>query len=129
MRNSALLWTAVSIYFAALGAIYLALSQEFAGATLLLLGSLFGGLVAGWLLRSNHLRRDEPIPVSDRADADISDGAGVIGVYPTASLRPLVIGVAMTGALLGVVVGLWMTYASIAILGSQVTLLTRDADR
>lgn len=129
MRNSALLWTALSIYFLLIGALYLAVSREIAGATLLLIGSLFGGLVGGWLMHATRTARNEPMRAEDRADANISDGSGVIGVYPTASLRPLVIGVAITGIVLGLVVGLWMTYTSVAILGSQVTLLTRDADR
>lgn len=124
-----MLWSLVAIYFAAIGVLYLAVSGEIAGGSLLLIGSMFGGLVAGWLISANRATRGEPVPVEDRADADIHEGSGVMGVYPTASLRPLVIGVAMTGIVLGIVVGLWMTYTSIAILASQVTLLTRDADR
>lgn len=129
MRNSAVLWVLVTLYFAAMGVLYLAVSQEAVGATLLLFGSLFGGLVAGWLVHATRTVSAAAVPVEDRAGADIADGVGVVGEYPTASLRPLAIGIAMTGILLGVAVGLWMTYASVAILGSQVILLTRDADR
>ena len=37
------------------------------------------------------------------------DETGVVGVYPTASLRPLALAVGITAAALGVVLGSWMT--------------------
>ena len=65
----------------------------------------------------------------DRTDADAVDEVGVVGVYPTASLRPLALGVGITAAVLGVVLGSWMLLAGVAIVASQVALLVRDADR
>ena len=62
-------------------------------------------------------------------DADAADEIGVVGVYPTASLRPLALAVGMTATVLGIVVGSWMVIAGAAIVASQVALLVRDADR
>jgi hypothetical protein len=39
------------------------------------------------------------------------------------------VAVGMTGIALGVVLGSWMTMAGVALVASQVALLTRDADR
>ena len=53
----------------------------------------------------------------------------VVGVYPTASLRPLALAAGMTAVVLGVTLGSWMLIAGLAIVVSQVALLVRDADR
>jgi type IV secretory pathway TrbD component len=53
----------------------------------------------------------------------------VVGVYPTASLRPLALATGMTAAALGVAVGSWMVIAGVAVIASQVALLVRDADQ
>ena len=46
---------------------------------------------------------------SDLPEADASDAAGPVGVFASASLRPLALGAGMTGIVLGVVIGVWMT--------------------
>lgn len=120
-------WLGVTVYFAVIGLIYLVSGGEAAGLSLLFIASAFGGLVAGWIWsyrRANPHDRPE-----DRGDADAPDDVGSVGVYPTASLRPLAVAVGMTGVVLGVAVGSWMTMAGLAIVASQVALLTRDADR
>lgn len=126
MRLEAILWSLVTVYYLGIGLLYFVLSGEVVGTTLLLLGSAFGGLVAGWLWQWNrrHSTRAE-----DLASADAADQIGVVGIYPTASLRPLGLGVGMTGIVLGLAVGLWMTLAGLGIVASQVALLVRDADR
>lgn len=120
-------WLGVTVYFAVIGLIYLAVGGEAAGLSLLFIASAFGGLVAGWIW---SYRRSNPEPrPEDRDDADVPDDVGEVGVFPTASLRPLAVAVGMTGVVLGVPVGSWMTMAGLAIVASQVALLTRDADR
>jgi hypothetical protein len=117
----------VAVYFAVLGLIYLASGGEAAGLVLLFLASGFGGLVAGWLWSQD---RDEGrLAPQDDVDADAPDDVGVVGVYPTASLRPIAVAVGMTATVLGVVLGSWMTMAGLAIVASQVALLVRDLDR
>jgi hypothetical protein len=122
-----LLWAGVTLHFAWIGVLYAFIGDDPAGAALLLIATGLGGLVAGWIWDwRRHNRRPRP---EDRADADAADAAGVVGVYPTASLRPLALAFGISATLLGVALGSWMVIAGIAIVASQVALLVRDADR
>jgi hypothetical protein len=129
MRTELIIWTLVVAFYAVLGAIYWIVGGDAAGASLLLMGTFLGGLVAGWIWDWRRRFRSVLPRPSDRVDADAADETGIVGVYPTASLRPLALGVGISGAVLGVVVGSWMLFAGIGIIASQVALLTRDADR
>jgi hypothetical protein len=129
VRLETILWAGVVVYYAVIGALYWLVGGDPAGASLLLMATMLGGLVAGWMWdwrRRNP--KDVPRP-SDRTDADAADETGVVGVFPTASLRPLALGVGISAAVLGVVLGSWMLMAGLGIIASQVALLTRDADR
>jgi hypothetical protein len=127
MRTELMIWTAVVVYYGLIGGLYWLVRGDPAGASLLFMGTFLGGLVAGWIWdwRRHHVH---PRP-QDRVDADAADESGIVGVYPTASLRPLAVAAGITGAVLGVALGSWMTIAGLAIVASQVALLTRDADR
>ena len=127
MRTELVIWTAAVVYYTAIGGLYWLVDGDPAGASLLLMGTFLGGLVAGWIWdwRRHHAH---PRP-QDRVDADAGDEQGIVGVFPTASLRPLALAVGITGAVLGVALGSWMTLAGVAIIASQLALLTRDADR
>lgn len=125
MRTDAILWTITGLYFAVIGVIYLALSGDPAGATVLLVGAPFGGLIAGWLW---HAQRGQPPIAADRVDGDASDELGVVGTYTTDSIRPLALAVGFIGVWLGLIVGLWMTGTSLALMASQIALMVRDAD-
>lgn len=126
MKAETVLWGGVVVHFAVIGAIYAAVGGEPAGVALLLLAAGLGGLVAGWLW--GWRRRNAPRPEDD-AEGDTGDSTGIVGVYPNVSLRPLATSVGMTATALGVVLGSWMTIAGVAIIASQMALLTRDADR
>jgi hypothetical protein len=129
MRTELLIWSLVIAFYALMGSLYWLVRGDPAGATLLLMGTFLGGLVAGWIWDwRRRFPRDHPRP-SDRVDADVGDETGVVGVFPTASLRPLALGVGITATVLGFVLGSWMLIAGIGIIASQVALLTRDADR
>lgn len=128
MRLETLLWSGVTIYFVVIGAIYWLVGGDPAGASLLLMATGLGGLVAGWTW---DWRRRNPgrQRAQDRVDGDARDEVGIVGVYPTASLRPLALGLGITAIAVGIVLGSWMTMAGLGIVASQVALLTRDADR
>jgi cytochrome c oxidase subunit IV len=124
-----LLWAGVGVFFGVIGAIYWVSGGDPAGASLLLMATALGGLIAGWAWdwrrrNRNRLPRPEDVP-----DADAADATGVVGVYPTASLRPLALAAGLSAIALGVALGSWMLLAGIAIVASQVALLVRDADR
>ena len=127
MRTELVIWALVVAFYTVVGAIYWLVGGDPAGASLLLMGTFLGGLVAGWIWDwRRHHRHPRP---QDRVDADAGDETGIVGLYPTASLRPLALGVGITATALGIVLGSWMTIAGVGIIASQVALLTRDADR
>ncbi len=125
MRLEAILWTLVLLFYVVVGAAYLLIGGSTEGVVLLLAAAALGGLVAGWTWdwSRNHGERME-----DRADTDASDMTGIVGVYPTASLRPLALALGMTATLLGVALGSWLSMIGVAIIASQVLLLTHDTD-
>jgi hypothetical protein len=126
MRLALAIWLAGAVHFTAFAVIYAVSADEAAGEVLLLAGVGFAALGAGWTWLWYRRHGDE-LP-SDRADADVSEGAGPVGVFPAASLRPLALGVGMTGVVLGLVIGVWMLLVGLAIVASQVALLVRDVD-
>ena len=58
-----LLWGGLVLYYLVLGAIYWAVDGDAAGATLLLMATALGGLVAGWIW---DWRPTTPTPPLDR---------------------------------------------------------------
>ena len=125
MKLEALLWSGVTAYFLVIGVLYLVVGGDTAGVTMLLAATGLGGIVAGWTWdwgRRNGTR------VEDRGDVDASDLTGVVGVYPTASLRPIAIAVGVTAIAVGVPLGSWISMGGVAITTSQVLLLVRDSD-
>jgi len=125
VRVEAILWTAVTAYFAAIGLIYLSVGGDATGVALLLIATGLGGLVAGWTW---HWTRRHDQRVEDRGDVDAIDNTGVVGVYPTASLRPIALAAGTTAVLVGVAIGSWLSMIGIAIVTSQLLLLTHDSD-
>ena len=94
MRLEMLLWGGLVLYYVVLGAIYWAVDGDPAGATLLLMATALGGLVAGWIW---DWRRHHAHPrAEDQVDGDASDATGVVGVFPSASIRPLALAVGAT---------------------------------
>ncbi len=126
MKLQAILWGGVALYFGAITLIYNAVGGEAVGVTLLALAGALGGLIGGWAW--GRYRRDPTPRPEDRTDGDAPDETGVVGIYPSASLRPLALAFGASAAVLGVALGSWMTIAGVAIVASQVALLTRDAD-
>jgi hypothetical protein len=125
MRLEAILWTGVTVYFVAIGVIYVLVGGEPTGVSLLLMGAALGGLVAGWTWDWSR-QHDER--VVDRGDVDASDLTGFVGVYPTASLRPVALAIGVTAIVVGIPLGSWMSMIGLALVASQVVLLTRDTD-
>jgi len=125
MKVEALLWSGVTVYFLTMGVIYVAVGGEPAGIVALLMASGLGGLIAGfaWNFGRQHGTR-----VEDLQDSDAPDATGLVGIYPTASLRPIALAFGTTLLVLGVPVGSWMSMIGLAIIASQVLLLVHDTD-
>jgi hypothetical protein len=125
MRIEFTLWASVAVYFAVIGVVYLVIGGDPAGVVILLMATGFGGLVAGWTWDWSRKHRPR---IEDRADADAADLTGVVGIYPTASLRPVSLAVGVTAMVLGVAIGSWMSMIGLALTASQILLLVRDTD-
>jgi hypothetical protein len=126
VRLEAVMWTGVTVYFLVITVIYASVGGDAAGGVPLGTGVFVGGLVAGWSWRWRQRHGDR---AADVVDADASDETGALGIYTTASLRPLGLAAGMTAIALGVPVGNWMIFAGVAIVASQVALMVRDADQ
>jgi hypothetical protein len=125
VKLEAILWTGVVVYFAVIGLSYLALGGDTAGVALLLAATGLGGLIAGWTW--DWTRRNPP-RIEDLADSDASDLTGIVGIYPTTSLRPIALAAGTACMMLGIIIGSWLSMIGIAIVASQVLLLVRDTD-
>jgi hypothetical protein len=125
MRLETLLWAGVTLYFAVIGVIYLFVSDDPVGVSILLSATGLGGIIAGW---SWDWGRRHGERIEDRAEADASDATGIVGVYPTESLRPVALALGATALLLGIPLGSWLSMIGIAIIASQLMLLVRDLD-
>lgn len=125
MKVETLIWFGVTVYFVVIAVAYLVVGGEAVGVTVLLAAAALGGLIAGW---SWDWRRRHGARPEDRDDADAADEVGIVGIYPTESLRPVTLAVGATALLAGVPLGSWMSMAGLAIIASQVLLLVRDLD-
>lgn len=125
MRLESVLWAGVTVYFVVVAAVYAAVGGDPGGGVPLGAAAFAGGLVAGWSWR---WRGRYGVRGADRTDADAGEEPGIVGVYTTASLRPLGLATGMVAIALGIPVGVWMVLAGLAIVASQVALMVRDAD-
>ncbi len=94
----------IAIFFAAIAAIYWFTGYE-DGGTIMLVASALLGLLPGsyyfwWSKRMTPRPEDDP-------DANQSDGAGVVGAFPTSSIWPFVLGLGAAMVGLALVFGFW----------------------
>ncbi|MCU1675471.1 MAG: hypothetical protein JWM93_229 [Frankiales bacterium] len=112
MRVEARLFYGLGLFLVITGAIYLAISGEVTGATLMLVCSGLGGIV-GYYLWFTARRLDDLRP-EDRLDAEVEDGAGELGFFSPHSWWPLTLAVGAGLVVLGTIFGLWLLVAGIA---------------
>ena len=105
MRVSGTFLLTIGIFFGIIGLIYWFTAYEDAGFVMLigsaLLGILPGGYYLWWSLRMRPLEGDD-------ADADMSDGAGVIDAFPGSSIWPFLLGMGALFATMTFIFGLWL---------------------
>jgi|SRR3954468_9646657 hypothetical protein len=97
MRVESRIFELLTIFFFAIGTIYLVLSREPAGsAALFLTGGL--SLIVGTYFRFVARRLEAPRP-EDNPGGEISDGAGDVGFFSPGSYWPVILAgaVALTG--------------------------------
>lgn len=96
--------------------VYFTLSHEPAGSAALAFTTFMTFLVGYYLLFT--ARRIDPRPEDDEF-AEVSDGAGDLGMFSPYSWMPLAVGLSASVATVGVVVGWWL-----AIIGAAFLLLS-----
>ena len=115
MKVEARLFSGIGAFLLVVGIIYLFISGEVTGATLLLVCSGLGGVV-GYYLWFTARRLDDLRP-EDRLDAEVEDGAGELGFFPPHSWWPVTMAAGAALVVLGTIFGLWLI-----ITGAVVTL-------
>ncbi len=106
----------IAIFFALVTPAYWFITHEIAGTFVLGFSALLGGLIAGYLALTARTFDARP---EDREDAEVYEGAGVMGFYPSSSIWPfwsaVVLSVIFLGpalhqawiSLIGVGIGIW----------------------
>ncbi len=113
MKVEARLFSGLGAFLLVSGLIYLVISGEVTGATLLLVCSGLGGIV-GYYLWFTARRLDDLRP-EDRLDAEIEDGAGDLGFFPPHSWWPVTLATGTGLVVLGVIFGVWLLLAGVAV--------------
>ena len=115
MRTEYKLFTGVAVFLFAAAALYAAWTNgetgamEMVGTTALILSGLLCAMCGGffWFVSRRIDLRPE-----DRADAEISDGAGEIGFFSPGSYWPFAIALACAVAALGIALWMWWLIAA-----------------
>ena len=92
---------------------------------------LVGTTILGFLPGSYYLwwsRRMKPRP-EDRTDAEMPEGAGVIGSFPASSIWPFVLGMGLFLMVLSMVFGLWLIAPGASLVLSAVIGVTVESRR
>ncbi|MDQ1682620.1 MAG: hypothetical protein QOH99_1161, partial [Frankiaceae bacterium] len=105
----------LGVFLLGTGLIYLFISGEVTGATLMLVCSGLGGIV-GYYLWFTARRLDDLRP-EDKLDGNIEDGAGELGFFPPHSWWPVTMAGGCALVVLGTIFGLWLI-----VTGAVVTL-------
>ncbi|MFV0406799.1 MAG: cytochrome c oxidase subunit 4 [Propioniciclava sp.] len=122
MKTEAFIFLLLAIFFGAVTPGYAIVTWwldgqvEPIGTTVLALTTLFSAMIWGALALTAKTIGPRP---EDRKDAEVVEGAGVLGFFPSRSLVPFWTTLALAIMLLGVVFGWWLT-----ILGALVGVWT-----
>ena len=131
MRHEAQLLIGLGVFFALCGVVYWFWSGEEAGTVMLIASGLLGFLPGSYYLWWSHRMRAR---ASDRSDATIADGAGVIETFPGSSIWPFTLGMGAFCAGLALVFGTWLALPAVglviwALLGAVVESRRGDPGR
>lgn len=104
MRFEALFLIFLGLFGAIVAVIYGIYSHEWAGTAMLIGFALLGLLPGGyyyWWSRRVGLRAE------DNDHAELNDGAGVVGYFPSSSIWPFILGVGSSLVAISLVFGFW----------------------
>jgi len=113
MKVEAKLLIYLGVFFGAMGIVYWLWSGENAGGMMLVASALLGFLPGGYYLWWSNRMVQRP---SDREDATIADGAGVIETFPGSSIWPFTLGCGAFFVGLSLVFGVWFAVPAFALI-------------
>lgn len=105
MRLQGRVFLGIAAFLLVIGAVYWFASYEAAG-TVLLIGSAILTCFAGIYLLIQARRF--PVLVEDEPEATVAEGAGDVGVFPTATAWPFVVGMGTVIMFNGLAAGVWI---------------------
>lgn len=100
MKPSAWLFLFLAGFDLAAGVLYAVVGGDQAGLTMLFLAAGLHGIIGGYLFM---LSRRFAVAAEDRADAEVSEGAGPLGFFSPGSVWPFMVGLGATLLLVGMV--------------------------
>ena len=106
MRAERLVFAAIAAFFLIVAPIYWISSHEVIGMVVFLLALAFSAMLT--LYFTIQSRKIDPRP-EDRNDAEIVEGAGEVGFFPSSSIWPFWAGLTVMVMALGPVFGWWLT--------------------
>lgn len=110
MKAERWIFVLIALFFLAVAPIYWFMSREIVGTVALLLTLAFFAMVGAYLWIQS--RKIDPRP-EDRKDAEIFEGAGEVGFFPSSSIWPFWTALTVTIMALGPVFGWWLTLLGI----------------
>ncbi|MGH9028201.1 MAG: aa3-type cytochrome oxidase subunit IV [Acidimicrobiales bacterium] len=126
MRHEAHFLVGVGIFFAVVGLTYWFWGYE-QGGTMMLVGTVALGIVPGsYYLWWSHRMKPRP---EDREDGSLSEGAGVIGSFPSSSIWPFVFGMGIFLIVLSLVFGIWLAAPGLVVVVSAVIGYSAESRR
>lgn len=108
-RVEALVLLGTAFFFAIICLVYWFTSYEHAGSVMLLM-TVFLGFIPGAYLFWWGAKRGGNMPAraEDSDDAELEDGAGTIGAFPSSSIWPFCLGISAAVVCLALVFGAWL---------------------
>lgn len=111
MKNEAFVFLIIGVFFVVICVSYYFWNRttpqgrsDMSGTVMLFLAGCLGLLPGGYMFYWSRRAR----PRSEDRDAEMSEGAGVVDVFPGSSIWPLVAGAGATVVCVGLVFGLWV---------------------
>jgi hypothetical protein len=116
----------IGFFFGLVALVYWFWSYETAGTAMLtgafLLGLLPGGYYFWWSRRMKPRPEDDP-------HAERSEGAGVVGAFPSSSIWPFVLGISAASVGLSLVFGFWSAIVGFVVAAAAVLGVIRESRR
>lgn len=117
MKVNGYVFSIIAAFLAITASVYWYLSRDPTGATCIALAGGLGLLIGFYLLFTATRMEARP---EDRGDADISEGAGVIGHFSPGSWWPILIAGSVLFVILGIIFGVWLLLLGVLALGIAV---------